>query len=55
MTSLHEKLEGLKKQKDELIASVNMVLGAIQFCEQCIKDESEKPAEVTPTEVLPAE
>ena len=46
--TLTEKLEGLKKQRDEALAAVHMILGAIQFCEQCIKEEDEKPVEVIP-------
>lgn len=48
MTSLTEKLEALKKQKDELIASVNMVLGAIQFCEQLLKEEQDAASKQEP-------
>ena len=46
--TLTEKLEGLKKQRDEALAAVHMIVGAIQLCEQLIKEEAEKPTEAIP-------
>jgi hypothetical protein len=45
MNSLQEKLSSLQKQKEDLIASVNMVNGAIQLLEQLIKEDQEVKSE----------
>lgn len=41
MANLEEKLSDLKKQREQLIANVNAIAGAIQLCEQLIAEEKE--------------
>jgi hypothetical protein len=41
--SIEQKLDGLRKQHEQLIGQVNAVGGAIQLCEQLIKELTEQP------------
>jgi hypothetical protein len=51
---LQKKVEGLKKQKEEAIATVNLISGAILFSEQLLQDydKPEEP-EATPMDKGP--
>lgn len=41
--SLEEKLAGLKQQQEQAIQQINLIQGAILFCEQMLKDEETLP------------
>lgn len=40
--SITKKIESLKKQREELVANVNAISGAIQFAEQLLEEEAKK-------------